>query len=117
MNFYKRFIYNYNKITILLIYLIKKDVAFAWSLKCQMAFNTLKEAFISDVILCYYNSDHKIVIKTDVSDYVFEGILSQYNKDGVLHLIIYFLKKYNSAKCNYEIYNKKFMIIIYVFEK
>ena len=82
-----------------------------------MVFNTLKEAFISDVILCHYNSDHKIVIETDVSDYVSEGILSQYNEDEVLHSVIYFLKKYNSVKCNYKIYNKKLIIIIYVFKE
>ena len=76
MNFYKRFIYSYNKIAALLTYFIKKDVAFAWFSECQMAFNTLKEAFISDVILCHYNPDHKIVIETDASDYVSEGILS-----------------------------------------
>ena len=33
-NFYRRFIYSYNKITVLLIYFIKKDVAFIWFLKC-----------------------------------------------------------------------------------
>ena len=82
-----------------------------------MAFNTLKEAFISDVIFHHYNSDHKIVIETDASDYVFEGILSQYNENEVLHLIAYFLKKHNSVECNYKIYDKEFMIIIYAFEE
>ena len=82
-----------------------------------MTFNTLKKIFISDVILYHYNSNHKIVIKTDVSNYVSKSILSQYNEEGVLHSVIYFSKKHNSVKCNYEIYNKEFMIIIYVFEK
>ena len=82
-----------------------------------MIFNILKKAFISDVILCHYNLNHKIVIETDVSDYVSEGILSQYNEERVFHLIIYFLKKHNSVKCNYEIYDKEFIIIVYVFEK
>ena len=82
-----------------------------------MAFNTLKEAFISDVILCHYNSDHKIVIETDVSNYVSEGILSQYNEDGVLHSVAYFLKKHNSTECNYEIYDKEFIIIVHIFEE
>ena len=82
-----------------------------------MIFNTLKKTFIFNVILHYYNSDHKIVIKINVSDYVFEGILSQYNENEVLHLIIYFLKKHNSAECNYKIYNKKFIIIVYIFKK
>ena len=32
------------------------------------------------------------VIKADLSDYAIRGILSQYNKDGVLYPIVYFLK-------------------------
>ena len=82
-----------------------------------MTFNTLKKAFIFNVILYHYNLDYKIVIKTDVSDYIFEDILSQYNEDEVLHSIIYFSKKHNLTECNYKIYNKKFIIIIYVFKE
>ena len=82
-----------------------------------MTFNTLKKIFIFNVIFYHYNLNHKIVIKFNALNYVFKNILSQYNKDEVLHSIIYFLKKHNLAECNYKIYNKKFMIIIYVFEK
>ena len=117
MNFYKKFIYSYNKIAASLTHFIKKDIAFVWFLKYQMIFNILKEAFISDVIFCHYNSNHKIVIKINVSNYVFEGILSQYNEDGVLYLVTYFSKKHNLTECNYEIYDKEFMIIVCVFEK
>ena len=82
-----------------------------------MVFNTLKKAFISNVILCHYNSNHKIMIETDISDYVSESILSQYNKDEVLHSVVYFLKKHNSVECNYKIYDKKLIIIVCVFEE
>ena len=40
-----------------------------------MTFNTLKETFISDVIFYHYNSDHKIVIEINISDYMSEDIL------------------------------------------
>ena len=82
-----------------------------------MAFNTLKEAFTSDVILCHYNPDHKIVVETDASDYVSGDILFQYNEDGVLHSVAYFSKKHNSAECNYEIYDKELMAIVCAFEE
>ena len=71
-----------------------------------MAFNTLKKTFIFNVILYHYNSDHKIMIKINTSDYVFESILSQYNENEVLHSVVYFSKKHNSVKCNYKIYDK-----------
>ncbi len=116
-NFYKRFIYDYSRITISLTRLIRKDVLFVWFQKCQIAFNILKKVFTFKIILCHYNSDHKIVIEINALNYVFEDILFQYNKNEILHSIIYFSKKHNSVKCNYEIYDKELMIIVCTFEK
>ena len=72
---------------------------------------------MSDVILHHYNLNLKIFIKINISDYVSEGILSQYNENDVLHLIAYFFKKHNSAECNYKIYNKELMIIVHTFKE
>ena len=116
-NFYQRFIYGYSKLASSLICLIKKDVSFEWITECQSAFDALKKAFTSDVILRHYNLNLKIIVETDASDYVSEGILSQYNKNDVLHLIAYFFKKHNSAECNYEIYDKELMVIICTFKE
>ena len=116
-NFYWRFIYGYSKLASSLTCLIKKDVPFEWITECQSAFNALKKAFTSDVILRHYNLNLKIVVETDTSDYVSEGILSQYDKNDVLHPIAYFSKKHNSAECNYEIYDKELMIIVCTFKE
>ena len=72
---------------------------------------------MSNVILYYYNLNLKIIIETDISDYMSEGILSQYDENDILYLIAYFFKKHNSAKCNYEIYDKELMIIICTFKE
>ncbi len=106
-NFYKRFIYNYSKITTSLTCLIRKDVLFVWFQKCQIAFNILKKVFTFKIILHYYNSDHKIVIEINASNYVFKNILFQYDENEILHSVTYFSKKHNLIECNYEIYNKK----------
>ena len=117
INFYRRFIYDYSKIAASLTCLTCKDVAFKWSSECENAFNTLKRAFTFNVILYHYNSDLKLVMKTDASDYVSGGILSQYDENDVLYPVTYFFKKHSSAKCNYEIYNKELMAIICAFEE
>ena len=57
------------------------------------------------------------MIKTDASDYVSEGILSQYDENDVLHPVMYFFKKHSPAECNYEIYNKKLIVIVCIFEE
>ncbi len=116
-NFYKRFIYDYSRIATSLTCFIRKDVFFVWFQKCQIAFNILKKVFTFKIILCHYNSDHKIVIEINVSNYVFKDILFQYNENEILHSVTYFSKKHNLVKCNYKIYNKELMIIVCTFEK
>ena len=98
-------------------YLIKKNVLFEWITECQSVFDALKKVFTSDVILQHYILNLKIIVETDTSDYVFKGILSQYDKNDILHLIAYFSKKHNSAECNYEIYDKELMIIVCMFKE
>ncbi len=117
MNFYRRFIYDYSRIATLLTHLIRKDVLFVWFQKCQIAFNILKKVFTFKIILCHYNSNHKIVIEIDASNYVFKDILSQYDENKILHSVTYFLKKHNSVECNYKIYDKELMIIVCTFKK
>ncbi len=117
MNFYKRFIYDYSKIATSLTCLIRKNVLFVWFQKCQITFNIFKKVFTFKIILHHYNSDHKIVIEINVLNYIFKDILFQYDENEILHSIAYFSKKHNSVECNYEIYNKKLMIIVCAFEK
>jgi len=57
------------------------------------------------------------VIEIDALNYVFKNIFFQYDENEILHSITYFSKKHNSVKCNYEIYDKKLMIIVCAFEK
>jgi RNase H-like domain found in reverse transcriptase len=57
------------------------------------------------------------IIEANSSDYTTGGILSQYNKNGVLYPIVYFLKQLNPAECNYEIYNKELLAIIKYFKQ
>jgi hypothetical protein len=67
-------------------------------------------------ILYYFDLFKEIFIETNVSDYVFSGILSQKDDQGVLYPVVFISKKYNLVECNYEIYNKELLAIIYYFE-
>jgi hypothetical protein len=79
--------------------------------------NLLKIAFTTASILAYFNSDYKILVKTNVFDFVSVDILSQYDDEDHLHSVIFFSKKHSPAKYNYEIYDKKLMTIIRCFEE
>ena len=56
-------------------------------------------------------------MEANSSNYITGGILSQYNKEGVLYPIAYFLKWLSPAKYNYKIYNKELLAIIRCFKQ
>ena len=100
-----------------MIKLTKKDVKFVWDAECEAAFQQLKHGFISAPILMHFDTEKEIIVKTDASDYVSAGIMSQYDDNSVLHLVAYFSRKHSPAECNYEIYDKELMAIIRCFEE
>jgi hypothetical protein len=72
--------------------------------------------FILIFILYYFDLFREIFVKTNTSDYISLGILSQKDNQDVLHLIVFISKKYNLVEYNYKIYNKELLAIIYCFE-
>jgi hypothetical protein len=83
----------------------------------QTAFDTLKATFTSAPVLARFDPDRDVIVETDASDYVSTGVLSQYDDDNVLHPIPYFSKTHSPAECNYEIYHKELMAIVWAFEE
>ena len=63
-------------------------------------------------VLCHYDRTQKTILKTDSSNYVNDEILSQQDDNEVLHSVTFFSKSILSVECNYEIYDKKLLIII-----
>ena len=51
-------------------------------------------------------------METDFSDYVNGGVLSQYDDEGVLHLMAFYNKNLTPVECNYQIYDKELLVII-----
>lgn len=56
-------------------------------------------------------------MKTNALDYIIASVLSQINEHNILCSVIFILKKMSSAECNYKIYNKELLAIVYTFEK
>lgn len=59
----------------------KKNVPWSWDNNelANAAFQALKDAFTSVSILLHFNTDKEIVVKTDASDFVSAGIVSEYD--------------------------------------
>src|ERR1700737_2423471 len=101
-NFYRRFIRNYSRVVQPLTKLTKKLVPFHWGPDQKRAFAELKMAFTTAPVLAHFDYEKKIVLETDASSYVSAGVLSQYDDQGILHPIVFFLKKHSPAEENYE---------------
>jgi len=67
-------------------------------------------------ILRHFDQTRETILKTDSFNYVNDEVLSQYDDEEVLHSIAFYSKNMSSAECNYEIYDKKLLIIIWAFE-
>ena len=111
-NFYRRFIKKFFYLIKFLIKMTRKKIDFKWTKFVNDVFEILKKYVIETFILRHYNRKKKIDLKIDFSNWYFEKIFFQYDNDKKLHLIVFYNKKMIFAKCNYKIYDKKFLIII-----
>jgi len=67
-------------------------------------------------VLRHFNFKQQTILKINASDYVKDEILSQYDDESVLYLIVFYSKSMILAECNYHIYDKKLLIIIQCFK-
>ena len=63
-NFYRHFIYEYSRIVIPLTHLTCKNVPWNFTDECRSAFNTLKKAFTTALVLTHWIPDTQITVKT-----------------------------------------------------
>ena len=115
-NFYQRFIKNFLKIVCSIIWLIQKKIIFEWNEVCQTAFNHMKKCMTETSILRHFDQTCNFILEINSFNYVNDKVLSQYDDEEVLHSIAFYSKNMSSAECNYEIYDKKLLIIIQAFK-
>jgi hypothetical protein len=115
-NFYKRYIYNYSDIVVPLTRLTRKNIPWNFNESCKLAFLTLKQAFISALVLTHYKPGCLLVIETDASDYALAAILSQVESNREIHLVTYLSQTFLNTKLNYDTHNKELMAIYKAFK-
>ena len=72
----------------------------------------MKKHMIETFILCHFDQTCETILKTDSFNYINDEVFFQYDDEEVLHSIAFYNKNMFSAECNYEIYDKKLLIII-----
>ena len=95
---------------------IQKKIIFEWNEVCQIIFNHMKRCMIETFILRHFDQTCETILEINSFNYVNDEVLSQYDDEEVLHSIVFYSKNMSSAECNYKIYDKKLLIIIWAFE-
>lgn len=84
--------------------------------KAKEAFKTLKKAFTTRPILRDFDLTQSITVETDASKHVYAGIISQLDREWILHPIAFYSKKMSPAHINYGIHDKELLAIMSSFE-
>jgi len=115
-NFYRRFIFNYSDIVIPLTRLTRKDASWNFNENCRKAFNTLKQAFTSALILTHWVPDAQLVVETDALDYTLAAILSIVTKNNEIHPVAFHSRTFSASELNYDVHDKELLAIFEAFK-
>ena len=86
-------------------------------MKKEIAFDELKARVMKVSIFAHFNFELKTIVKSNSSNFIFAEVLLQKNVNDIIKSVVFFFKSLLSTKCNYEIYDKKLLVIICCFEE
>jgi len=99
-SFYRRFVDSFAHKAIPLYRLAEKGRQFEWTDECEFAMQSLKEAFLSSLVLALPKDEGIYVLDTDASNFSINAVLSQY-QDGEERVIAYAFKALSRSEKNY----------------
>ena len=91
---------------------MRKDQKWEWIEKQEEMFGELKERFTKELVLAVPDLDKKIRMKVDALDYATGELLSMECEDRRWKPVVFLLKSLNETERNYEIHDKKMLVII-----
>jgi len=98
VNYYRRFIKGYSGRAVPLTDLLKKNVKWDWSAKCQDAFDDLKKAITEESVMSLADYSKPFEVHTDASDFAIGRVLMQDD-----HPIAYESRKFNDTERRYTV--------------
>ena len=119
-SFYRRFIQNFSTIAQPLNQLLKKNQPFVWGQEQQMAFEALKEKVLTPPVLCHYDPEATLILRTDSSGYGLGANLVQaesYEKRKSGRLLACTSRTLSAAERNYSINELECLAIVFAIDK
>ena len=112
MQYVRKFIKHFSAIAAPLTNLTKAKTGFKWTTLEQDAFEKLKEAVCSQLVLKLPDFTKPFEIHTDASDVAYGAVLIQ---DG--HLVAYESKKFSDIEVRWPTHEKEMLAIVYALRK
>ena len=114
-NFYRRFIQEYSEMTLSMTNNTKM-IKFLWTKNIQKSFDLLKKTFTKDILLKHFDSNRRIKINTDASEFVLTTIILQLQNNDYWHFISFHSRKLKNSKRNYVTHDQKLLVIVNAFK-
>ena len=111
-NFYRRFVKNYAERMQPITKLTHQDIKFKWTEEAQQAFEDIKQAFRTEIILGYPNHNKPFILETDASKFAIGAILTQENDKGEERPLATMSKQLQGAELNWPTHEKEMYAII-----
>lgn len=112
VGFYRKYIRNFSELALPLTELLKKNVRFHWSDKCESAFQHLKNVLSSQPVLAAPNFEVPFRLAVDSSDVGVGAVLSQIGESGIEKPISFFSKKLLSHQRKYSTVEKECLALV-----
>lgn len=115
-SWYRRFIPNYSTRIAPLTNLIRKNVKFNWSIECDEALHTIKDALISAPILTCPDMNKPFVLQTDASGYGIGAVLTQ-TQDGCEKVICYVSRSLTAGERKFSTTERECLAVLWSVER
>ncbi|XP_052771110.1 uncharacterized protein K02A2.6-like [Mya arenaria] len=117
VQYYARFLPNLATILHPLHQLLKKDVKWKWTPKCEDAVKTVKTMITSNLVLMNFDPTIPVILACDASAYGLGAVLSHKLPDGTERPIAFASRTLNSAEQNYSQIDKEATALVWGVKK
>ena len=113
-NFYCHFICGFSQIAKPLNNLLK-GAKWLWGTNKKGAFKKLKKQICEELVLLQPDQKKPYEVEVDASNYACRAVLMQHDDKNTLHPVVFFSKTMNEVQCNYDVYNREFLVLVEMF--
>ncbi len=112
LNFYKRFVKDYSKISLPINELLRQGEPFVWDQRRQAALDALKTALLKNAVLYSPDPEKPFIVWLDASDEAVGAVISQKGDDGLTRPCLFMSKTLNDCQKKYHSNDKEALALV-----